>query len=259
MSNRETTGNLDLPNSALEANILRVEHIEKWYERVHALKGVDFAVDRGEVVALVGENGAGKSTLIKIVSGLFPADAGKVFWKGKEVKIESVKKAREFGIETVHQTRLTIDTLDVSENVFLARELKKRLGPIRYIDKTKQDDRVTRLISELGLGISPEKAVQLCSGAEKQGIEVARALEFRAELLILDEPTVGLNLAGIDQLKKFVRRMTERNMGCIFITHNFRDVLDLADRFVVMVRGAIVANLPNQNLSVEGIESLLLG
>jgi simple sugar transport system ATP-binding protein len=244
----------------MEPDILRVEKIEKWYGSVHALRGVDFSVASGEVVGLIGENGAGKSSLIKIISGLYSPDAGRIFWKGKEVKIESVKKARELGIETVHQIRLTIDNLDVSENIFLARELRKRLGPISYIDKAAQDRRAAELIRELGLNIeSPRKKVESCSGAEKQGVEVARALEFKADLLILDEPTVGLSLAGIDQLRQFVRSMTSRGMGCIFITHNFRHVLDLAHRFVVMVRGMVVDELVNRDLSVEQIESMLLG
>jgi len=99
-----------------------MEKIEKWYGKVHALKGIDFSVDEGEIVGLIGENGAGKSTLIKIISGLYPPDKGGIYWEGKEVKIGSVKKARELGIETVHQSRLTIDTLDVSDNIFLGRE-----------------------------------------------------------------------------------------------------------------------------------------
>jgi simple sugar transport system ATP-binding protein len=243
----------------MQENILRMDRIEKWFGKVHALKGVDFSVNEGEVVGLVGENGAGKSTLIKIISGLYPPNEGEIYWKGNKVKIDSVKKARQLGIETVHQSRLTIDTLDVSENIFLAREIKKAVGLMKIIDKTRQNERAVHLTSELGLQIkSPEQEVRLCSGSEKQGIEVARAIEFEAELLILDEPTVGLAIEGIDQLRGFVHRVTKNGAGCIFITHNFRHILDLADRFVVMARGDIVAKLPNENLDVEKIEEMIL-
>jgi len=243
----------------MKENILRMENIEKWFGKVHALRGVDFSVDEGEVVGLVGENGAGKSTLIKIISGLYLPDTGKIYWRGKEVEIDSVKRARELGIETVHQSRLTIDTLDISENIFLAREIKKSIGPIKIIDKIRQNERSVQLTSELGLGIeSPEQEVRLCSGAEKQGIEVARALQFKAELLILDEPTVGLTIEGIDQLRRFIHKVTKKGTGCIFITHNFRHILDLADRFVIITRGNIVAQLPNEYIDVEKIEELIL-
>jgi len=243
----------------MQENILRMEKIEKWFGKVHALRGVDFSVDEGEVVGLVGENGAGKSTLIKIISGLYSPDKGKIYWKGKEVEIDSVKKARELGIETVHQSRLTIDTLDVSENIFLAREIKKSIGPIKIIDKEKQKKIAVQLTSELGLEIeSPEQEVRLCSSAEKQGIEIARALEFEAELLILDEPTVGLTIEGIDQLRRFVHKVTKKGTGCIFISHNFRHILDLADKFVIMARGNIMEKLPNEDIDVEKIEELIL-
>ena len=203
-----------MDRSVVQNNILRMEDIEKWHGKVHAVKGVAFSVDKGEVVGLLGENGAGKSTLIKIISGLYPPDNGKIYWKGNDVRIGSVKKARELGIETVHQNRLTIDPLDVSENIFLGREIKRRLGPLRYIDKVKENEKAAQLTAELGLRIdSPEREVQLCSGAEKQGIEVARAIEFHAELLILDEPTVGLNIEGIDQLRRFIKKITDQGTG----------------------------------------------
>ena len=243
----------------MQENIIRMEKIEKSFGRVHALRGVDFSVGKGEVVGLVGENGAGKSTLIKIISGLYPQDKGKIFWKGKEVKIGSVKKAREIGIETVHQGGLTIGILSVSDNIFLTREVKKAIGPIRIIDRKKQHKIAAQLTSELGLGIkTPEQEVRLCSGGEKQGIEVARAIEFEAELLILDEATVGLTMEGIDQLSRFVHKVTDKGAGCIFITHNFRHILDLADRFVLMARGNIVARLLNKDVDVAKIEELIL-
>lgn len=243
----------------MNKNIIKLKNIEKWFGRVHALKGVDFEVNRGEVIGLAGENGAGKSSLIKIISGLFPPDKGDIYWKNEKIKISSVRKARKLGIETVHQSSLTIDSLDVSENIFLDREIHKKFGPIKIINKKRENEKTIKLVSELGLSIkSPKQELRICSGGEKQGIEVARAIEFNAELLILDESTVGLTLEGIDQLKKFVTKVTKLGVGCIFITHNFRHILDIADRFVFMARGKVVNEIVNENLDIKKIEMMIL-
>ena len=243
----------------MSQNILSLENIEKSFGKVRSLRGVDFKVDQGEVVGLVGENGAGKSTLIKIISGMFPPDQGRILWEGRQVSIASVKKARELGIETVHQHRLTVDTLEVSDNIFLGREIKKKVGPFRFIDKEAQRRRAVELMAELGLKIkNPRQLVSACSGAEKQGLEVARALQFNARLLILDESTVGLNMEGIRQLRRFTHQVTAGGVGCIFITHDFRYILDLAHRFVFMAQGKVVAELPNKDIDVKKLEEFII-
>ena len=242
----------------MSKNILSLENIEKSFGKVRSLRGVDFKVDQGEVVGLVGENGAGKSTLIKIISGLFPPDRGRILWEGREVSIGSVKKARELGIETVHQHRLTVDTLEVSDNIFLGREIKKSFGPFKFIARAAQRRRAAELMEELGLDQNPGRLVSRCSGAEKQGLEVARALQFNARLLILDESTVGLNIEGIKQLRRFTNKVTSGGVGCIFITHDFRYILDLAHRFVFMSQGRIVAELPNKDIDVKKLEEFII-
>lgn len=240
-------------------NIIKLENVEKSFGQVRSLRGVNFKVDRGEVVGLVGENGAGKSTLIKIISGLFPPDKGKIMWEGRPVKISSVKKARQLGIETVHQHRLTIDSLELSDNIFLGRELKKKFGPFKFIDKNQQREKAVELLARLGLKIDdPRQLVSSCSGAEKQALEVARALQFNAKLLILDESTVGLNIEGIKQLRRFTKQVTDSGVGCIFITHEFRYILDLADRFVFMSHGLVVAELENRNINVKELEQFII-
>jgi simple sugar transport system ATP-binding protein len=243
----------------MQENILRMDRIEKWFGKAHALKGVDFSVNEGEVVGLVGENGAGKSTLIKIISGLYPPNEGEIYWKGNKVKIDSVKKARELGIETVHEGGLTIGILSVADNIFLTREIKKYFGPIRIIDKEKQSKIAAQLTSGLGLGIeSPEQEVRLCSGGEKQGTAIARALQFKAELLVLDEPDVGLAPSGRRKIIDFVRRVKERKLGCIFSTPDVYRASPVADRLVVLVRGKIVEEIENrENLDLEKVEELM--
>ncbi len=243
----------------MQKNILKMEKIEKWYGKVHALRGIDFSVDEGEIVGLIGENGAGKTTLIKIISGLYPPDKGEIYWKGKEVKIDSVKKARELGIETVHQGGLTIGVMNVSDNIFLARELKKTIGPMKIIDKIKQNERAIQLTSELGLEIeSPEKEVQLCSGGERQGIAIARALQFKAKLLILDEPTAGMAPRGRHKIIDFIKRIKERKLSVIFSTPDVYRASPVVDRFFIIVRGKIVEEIENtETLDLEEVEELM--
>lgn len=243
----------------MQKNILKMKKIEKWYGKVHALKGVDFSVDEGEIVGLIGENGAGKSTLIKIISGLCPPDKGGIYWEGKEVKIDSVKKARKLGIETVHQGGLTIGVMSVSDNIFLGRELKKTIGTMKIIDKIKQNERAIQLTSELGLEIeSPEKEVRLCSGGEKQGIEVARAIEFEAKLLILDEPTVGVASRGRNKIMDFIKRIKERKLSVIFSTPDVYRASPVVDRLFIVVRGKIVKEIKNtETLDLEEVEELM--
>jgi len=241
-------------------NIIKMENIEKWYGKVHALKGVDFSVSEGEVVGLIGENGAGKSSLIKIISGLFPPDKGKIYWEGREVTIDSVKKARELGIETVHQGGLTINYMSVADNIFLAREIKKNVGPLKIIDKVKQNEKAIQLTSELGLKIdSPEKEVRLCSGGEKQGVAIARALYYKSKLLILDEPTEGIAPSGQKNILDFVRKIKEKNLSCIFSTPDVYIASPVVDRYVIIAQGKIIGEINNiATLDLEEIEEMMI-
>jgi simple sugar transport system ATP-binding protein len=239
-------------------NILKMENIHKWFGKVHALAGVDFSVDAGEVVGLIGENGAGKSTLIKIISGIYPPDEGKIYWKGKEVSIPSVEKARELGIETVHQDRAVIGTLSVAENIFLAREPKKAVGPLKIIDHNKMRKRAVELTKELGLKIdSPTKEARLCSGGERQGVAVARALQFEAELVILDEPDAGLATSGRLKIYNFIKKLSREERGCVYVTPDAYRAVPIADRFVVLANGKVMADIINKDLSANRLESLM--
>lgn len=243
----------------MDSVLLELKNIEKWYGKVHALKGVNFHVNSGEVVGLIGENGAGKSTLIKIISGFLQPDKGEIFWKGENVKIESIKKARKLGIETVHQGGLTIGILSVSDNIFLTREIKKTFGPFKIIDRKKQSEIAERLTSELGLGISTaDQEVRLCSGGERQGTAISRALQFKAELLILDEPTVGVAPSGRKKVIDFIKKVKDKNVGCILSTPDIYRASVVADRFVTIVRGEIKSETYNtEDLDLEEVENKL--
>ena len=203
--------------------LLQIEGIHKWYGKVHALKGLNLDVRAGEVVALIGDNGAGKSTLIKIISGVVPPSEGKIYFKGEEVNIDSVSTARKLGIEAVHQDRTIIGDLDVTKNIFLTREETKSFGPFKILDHRKMREVAKTLTENMGLKISsPDQEVRFCSGGERQGIAIARAMHFKSKLVILDEPTTALSVKGVEKVLNFVNHLKEENIGVIYITHSLR-------------------------------------
>ena len=239
--------------------LLQVKGIHKWYGKVHALKGVDLSVHMGEAVALFGDNGAGKTTLIKIISGVIPPTEGKIFFKGEEVNIDSVYTARKLGIETVHQDRTVIGDLDVTKNIFMTREATKFFGPFKILDTRKMKQEARKLTEKLGLKIaSPDQEVRFCSGGERQGVAIARAMHFQSKLVILDEPTTALSAIGVRKVLSFVKHLKEENIGIIYITHNLHNGYQIADRFVVMAQGEVAANMPKESITVEDLEKVCI-
>ena len=236
---------------------LRMEGIHKFYGSVHALKGVDFEVGFNEVVGLVGENGAGKSTLIGIISGSIPKSSGRIFVKGKEVEIPSVKAARDLGIETVYQDQAVIDIMSVAKNIFLGRELLKP-GLIKLMDMGRMRREAERITKSLGLHIaSPDQEVRFCSGGERQGVAIARAMYFKAELVTLDEPTSGLAVSAVQKVLEFVRQLKDSGVSCIFISPNLHHVYPVADRIVVLSKGEKVADMRKEETSIEELEQIM--
>jgi len=237
---------------------LRMEDIHKFYGSVHALKGVDFEVQSNEVVGLVGDNGAGKSTLIGIISGSIQKSKGRIFVKGKEVEIPSVKAARELGIETLYQDQAVIDIMSVAKNIFLGREHLK-LGLIKIMDMEKMKSEAEMITSSLGLNIaSPDQEVRFCSGGDRQGVGIARAMYFKAELVILDEPTAALSIVGVQKVMEFVGQLKDSGASCIFISHNLYHVYPVADRIVVLSKGEEVADIRKDETSIEELEQIMI-
>lgn len=248
-------------NSVTTSNftpLLEVCNIHKFFGKVHALKGVDFMINKGEIVGLIGDNGAGKSTLIKIISGVIQPDAGEILWEGKKVKIRSVNDARKLGIETVFQEQALIDYFSASRNIFLGRELHKTIGPFKIIDYNAMNLEAEALLKELKLRASPETEVRFLSGGEKQGVAVSRALKFRSKLIILDEPTRALSVAGVAQVMEFVRKLKREGIACIFITHTLSHVYPVADRIVMLSRGEKVLDVKREAYTIDELENLIL-
>ncbi|HDN01352.1 MAG TPA: sugar ABC transporter ATP-binding protein [Candidatus Bathyarchaeota archaeon] len=226
--------------------LLSVRNINKWFGKVHALKNFDLDVRRGEIIGLLGDNGAGKSTFIKIISGLIQPDTGEIYWEGRRVKIRSVQDSRKLGIETVFQERGLIECFPISKNIFLGRE------PVKFrffMNLGEMNAKAEELLKQLGMSVSPEQEVRFCSGGEKQGVIVARAMYFRAKLVNLDEPTRALSVKGVRQVLEFVRRLKENNISCIFVTHNMYHVYPVADRFVFLHRGEKILEIERNKVS----------
>jgi simple sugar transport system ATP-binding protein len=242
--------------STQETPLLEMKKINKLFERVQALKDVDLKINSGEIIGLIGDNGAGKSTLIKILAGVLPKDTGAILWKGKEVEISSVDDARKLGIETVFQEGALMDIFDISQNIFLGREPVRRLGPLRIVDYRRMKEESAKLLKELKLARAlPNRELRFCSGGEKQGVAVSRAMYFKADLVILDEPTRALSIMGVSQVLSFVTKLKQEGIACIFITHSFQHVYPVADRFVMLTRGIKCLDAEKGRLSVEDLES----
>jgi len=233
--------------------LVKMAGIHKSYEAVTALNGVDFKVGRNEIVGLIGDNGAGKSTLIKVITGVEKQDKGKIYWMGEEIKRQTVENSRNIGIETVFQDRALAEKQNIWRNLFMGRELTYgRTGFIKIGESQKEAIKLLRtMVGLTQTGLSPNMGVIGLSGGEKQGIAIARALYFDAQLIILDEPTNNLSLSETNKVLEFVKWIKKNGKSCIFITHSIYHVYSVAERFVIMDRGNIIGEFLKKDLSLD--------
>lgn len=232
--------------------ILEMKDISKRFGEVQALRQVDFAVARNEVVGLVGDNGAGKSTLIKIVTGYHKPDSGEVYFNGKKVEGLSVAEARQLGIETVYQERALANLQTLWRNIFMGRELTTGLGLLDV--KMMEQETEKLMVGSMGFtssAVAPDSVVGTFSGGEKQGVAIVRALYFQAELIILDEPTMGLSVSETRKFLEFVQEIKEAGKSCIFIDHNVFHVYSVADRIVVLDRGVVAGEFLTKDITLD--------
>ncbi len=235
--------------------LVEMRNIHKWYGKVHAVDGASLTINQGEIVGLIGDNGAGKSTLIKILAGFYRPDEGEIFIKGEKVRINSPSEANALGIETVYQEQALVDLMSVARNFYMGREPVKWAG---FLDKEKMNECMIPLRA-LGLSIkSPDLLVRSLSGGEKQGTAIARALHFKAKLVILDEPTRALAVKEVRTVLDFVKGLKEANIAAIFITHTLHHVHSVADRFVIMNKGKIVKDIKKDEASLEELTEVLM-
>ncbi|MBP8973442.1 MAG: sugar ABC transporter ATP-binding protein [Anaerolineae bacterium] len=235
-------------------NILEMRGICKSFGEVQSLIDVDFRVCENEIVGLLGDNGAGKSTLIKIITGYHRPDKGEIYFHGQKVENLTVPKARSLGVETVYQERALADLQTLWRNIFLGRELSNRLG---FLDIGTMKRETHRLMVEAmeytSSAVNPDAVIKSFSGGEKQGVAITRALYFHAELVILDEPTMGLSLQETRKLLDFVRSIKSAGKSAIFIDHNVFHVYSVADRVVVLDRGRVAGEFLTQDITLDDL------
>jgi simple sugar transport system ATP-binding protein len=225
---------------AMDTPLLELRGVSKSFGAVYAVRDVSLRIYPGEIVALVGDNGAGKSTLIKIISGVHAPDAGEVFVKGERIHHWSTARARRQGIETVYQDKALAEQQTVMRNLFMGREETTWFGWLRLAQQRAQAEELMRRIGFTSRLVSPDSIVATLSGGEREGVAIARAMFFRAELLILDEPTQALSLTQAQEVLNFVRQARREGAAVIFITHNIYHAHEVADRMAILDRGQIV-------------------
>ena len=251
------------------APTLELQRVSKSFGSVQALTDVDFEVNDGEVMALVGDNGAGKSTLIKSVAGIHPFDGGQVLFDGKPVTIHGPKDAARLGIEVVYQDLALCDNLDVVQNMYLGREAHTLFHRLKEAEMERRTGETLTTLSVTTIR-STRQTVATLSGGQRQSVAVARAVMWNSRLVILDEPTAALGVAQTRQVLELVKRLGEQGLAVILISHNLHDVFEVADRITVLRLGrnvgvyerakttqqeivsAITAGVPTKVAGIEG-------
>ncbi len=235
-------------------NRLELRNVSKLFGEVHALENIDFRLGQNEVVGLLGDNGAGKSTLIKIITGYYQPTSGEIFFNGQKVDNLTVPKARELGVETVYQERALAELQSLWRNIFLGRELTNKYG---FLDVGKMKYETHRLmIQSMGFtstAVDPDSKVGTFSGGERQGVAIVRALYFDADIIILDEPTMGLSLKETQKLLNFVNGIRKAGKSAVFIDHNIFHVYAVADRVVVIDRGRVAGEFVTKEISLDDL------
>ncbi len=235
--------------------LVQMEAIDKSFPGVHALDGCRFDLIKGEVHALVGENGAGKSTLMKVLTGIYQKDGGKILYKGKEINIRNPREAQQLGIGMIHQELNLMPHLTVAENIYIGRE--PMTGVFLDIRKCNEDAR--SLLKSLNINIDPATKVQDLSVAKQQMVEIAKALSFKSEVLIMDEPTAALTESEIEDLFRFIREMKKQGVGIIYISHRMDELKKISDRITVMRDGQYVGTVNAQDVTIDKIIEMMVG
>ncbi len=241
--------------------VLKTEGLTKYYGGLHALENVDFELRQGEHVAIMGDNGAGKSTFVRQITGVEQRTRGKITFNGHDVHFKGPLDAREAGIETVFQNLALADDLDVPSNLFLGREkILFNLGPFSILDFKGMRAATQAALDRTAVKIpNLANTIRNMSGGQRQCVAIARTATFASKLIIMDEPTAALGVQETKQVENIIRTLKSNGEPVILISHNMRQVFDLADRIVVFRRGRICANLRKQETSGEDVVAYITG
>jgi ribose transport system ATP-binding protein len=237
--------------------LVLMEGIEKSFPGVHAISGGYFELRRGEVHALLGENGAGKSTMMKLLAGIYRKDAGRILYKGKEVDIPNPKAAQDLGISIIHQELNLMPHLTVGQNIFIGREPRGRLPFV--VDDKEINNKTEQLFEAMHLKLDPRTKVADLTVAKQQMVEIAKAVSYDAEVLIMDEPTAALTDTEIHELFRTINQFRERGVGIVYISHRLEEIKQISDRVTVMRDGRYINTVRAQDVSLDQIISMMVG
>jgi simple sugar transport system ATP-binding protein len=239
--------------------ILDLVGVSKSFGAIHALNDVSLSIKAGEVVGLMGDNGAGKSTLVKIVAGNYRPTKGTVSIADQEVILHSPADARAKGIEIVYQELALCDNLTAAANVYLGRELMKRVGPIQILDYKSMYQRAGELFAELKSETRPRDVVRRMSGGQRQAVAIARTRLSEAKIVLMDEPTAAISVRQVAEVLNLIRRLRDHGIAVALVSHRMPDVFAVCDRVVVLRRGTKVADKPTSQSSPEEVTGLITG
>ncbi|MGN6598814.1 MAG: ATP-binding cassette domain-containing protein [Actinomycetes bacterium] len=253
------TDTADSPATAARASsgapILELRGINKSFGPVKVLHDVDFAVYPGEVTALVGDNGAGKSTLVKCIGGIYPIDSGQVVFEGRPVTVESPSDINALGVEIVYQDLALCDNLDIVQNMFLGRELRKGF----VLDEADMERKARDTLASLSVRTvkSVRQLVSSLSGGQRQTVAIAKAVLWNSKVVLLDEPTAALGVAQTRQVLDLVRRLADAGLGVVLISNNMNDVMEVSDRVAALYLGRLAAEVLTKDVTYSQVVELI--
>lgn len=240
-------------------SLLELENITKSFGAIHALQGVNLEINSGEAVGLMGDNGAGKSTLMKIVAGNFRPTSGEIRIEGKPVSFSKPIEARNAGIEIVYQDLALCDNLTAGANVFLGRELKRKIGPFSMLDYPAMYKRAGELFTELKSETRPRDLVRQMSGGQRQAVAIARTRLSDPQLVLMDEPTAAISVRQVAEVLALINRLKDTGHAVILVSHRMPDVFEVCDRVAVLRRGEKVADKRINDTNTEEVTGLITG
>jgi D-xylose transport system ATP-binding protein len=239
----------------MDKPLLELRGVNKSFGVVHVLHDVDFAVYPGKVTALVGDNGAGKSTLVKLIAGIYGRDSGDYLFDGAPVSVNGPKDVADLGVEVVYQDLALCDNLDIVQNMFLGREEKRGIS----LDEATMEARARDTLGSLSVRTvtSVRQSVASLSGGQRQTVAIAKAVLWNSRIVLLDEPTAALGVAQTRQVLDLVRRLADRGLGVVLISHNLGDVFEVADRITALYLGQVAADVPTEDVTTNQVVELI--
>jgi len=240
-------------------SILKLNNISKSFGAIQALDDVSLNLKPGEVLGLMGDNGAGKSTLVKIIAGNFKQTSGQINFEDEKVEFSKPMDARVRGIEIVYQDLALCDNLTASSNIFLTREIKRKIGPLSILNFKAMIDRAKDIFKELKSETLPEEEVKMMSGGQRQAVAIGRTKLSKAKVVLLDEPTAAISVRQVAEVLDLIKQLKAQGIAVLIISHRMPDVFAVSDRIAVLRRGKLVANKNANESSPEEVTALITG